>query len=77
MPLDEEKESAWISADMRPARFAKAYVPMEVTLEGMVTETRDVHPLKADAPMLVTPSAMVTVLMDALSSYHGARLELE
>ena len=75
MPPDEEKEGAWISADMRLERFAKAYAPMEVTLEGMVTEVREVHPLKAYAPMLVTPSAMVTVLMDVLSSYHGARLE--
>ena len=38
----------------------------------MVIEVREVHPLKAYAPMLVTPSAMLTVLMDVRSPYHGA-----
>ena len=37
---------------------------MEVTLEGMVTEARDVQPSNALYPMEVTPEGMVTEVRD-------------
>ena len=40
---------------------------MSVTLSGIVTLVRDVHPRKAEPPMLVTLSGIVTLVRDVQS----------
>ena len=42
--------------------WAKAYEPIHVTLDGIVTLVRLRQPQKAERPMLVMPSGIVTLV---------------
>jgi len=44
------------------SQLLKAYLPIEVTDEGIVTESKPEHCVKANSPIVATPSAMVTAL---------------
>ena len=45
--------------DVKPVQPSKAYIPMLVTLSGMVIDVKPLQPEKADCPMLITLSGMV------------------
>ena len=64
------RSQIWIS--FRASQFKKASPSMEVTLSGIVTLVRLLQPLKAYAPMLVSPQGSVRLEMESLSSYQGA-----
>ena len=45
---------------------------MLVTLLPIVTEVKLLHQEKASSPMLVTPSLIITDVIDERLEYHGA-----
>ena len=49
---------------------------MLVTLLGMVTEVKLLQSAKAYFPMLVTPSPIITEVMDERLEYHGESEEV-
>jgi hypothetical protein len=62
--------------EVRPVQPANTELPIVVTLLGMVTEDRSVQPSNARFPIEVMPSLMMTVVMEALTLYHGTLLAL-
>ncbi len=48
------------TTDVKPLQLAKALVPMDVTLLGMVMEVKPLQSAKALVPMDVTPLGILT-----------------
>ena len=56
---------------VRLVQLPNALSPMLVTLLPIVTLSRLEHALNAEIPMLVTPSAILTLLIDSLYKNQG------
>ena len=52
-------DSSWIVTVVNLTQLAKALLPIDVTLSGMLIEVNPAHPSKALMPIDVTPSGML------------------
>jgi len=74
-----ESTPSEMTTEFRFSQYSKAAPLIDMTDEGILTESKPLHDEKADSPMYETPSEIVTVLKlpQPLKAYFPKKVSVE